>query len=53
MLSVKLLAIVKEQGVGAQVLGIVASCVRGTRRRQCICNEVAVGTKGRLWYGAV
>jgi len=52
VLSVKLLAIVKEQGVGAQVLGIDACCVRCTRRRQCICNEDAVGTKGRLWYGA-
>ena len=53
MLRVKLLAIVKESGVGAQVLGIVASCVRGTRRRQCICNEVAVGIKDRLWYDTV
>ena len=48
MLRVKLLAIVKEQGVGEQVFGIDACCVRGTRRRQCICIEVAVGIKGRL-----
>ena len=53
MLRVKLLAIDKEQGVGAQVLRIVASCVRGIRRRQCVCNEVAVGTKDRLCYDAV
>jgi hypothetical protein len=53
VLRVKLLAIDKEQGVGEQVFRIEACCVRGTRRRQCICNEVAVGIKDRLWYDTV
>ena len=53
VLRVKLSTIVKEKGAGEQVFRIDACCVRGTRRRQCICIEVAVGIKGKLWYGTV